>query len=403
MHSRFSLFPLIIFGLLLLLGGYAWLGIGSQPVQNLSFISFIEYTFIGLFALATISLLIISLANRKMSKAIRNFFFAFVFIHLFTVIVFDTFLLLDDLVRGMRWLFMQSPVERHFIPVYLGLILAPIPGILFLLGMIIGPYRYRIIPVQVDIQSLPVAFDGFRIIQISDIHAGSLYNKKAVARGIKMINDLDPDLILFTGDLVNDEAFELTPFQDLFATLTARHGVYSILGNHDYGDYVTWPNAEMKKANLEELKEKQHQMGWKLLLNEHVYLEEGTDKMALIGVENWGKGFGNKGDLKKAVEGCDASTKILMSHDPTHWDEVVTPLFPDIDLTLSGHTHGAQMGIEWGRIKWSPIKLRYKKWAGLYHKNGQQLYINRGFGFLGYPGRLGIWPEITEINLRKKQ
>ena len=250
MHSRFSLFPLIIFGLLLLLGGYAWLGIGSQPVQNLSFTSFIEYTFIGLSVLAAVSLFVISLANRRMSKAIRNFFFAFVFIHLFTVIVFDIFLLLDDLVRGMRWLFMQSPVERHFIPVYLGLILAPIPGILFLLGMIIGPYRYRIIPVQVDIQSLPGAFDGFRIIQISDIHAGSLYNKKAVARGIKMINDLDPDLILFTGDLVNDEAYEITPFQDLFATLTARHGVYSILGNHDYGDYVTWPNAEMKKANL---------------------------------------------------------------------------------------------------------------------------------------------------------
>ena len=402
MHSRFTLFPLFIFGFLMILEIYAWFGLQSQPVQSLGFSSGVEYLFAGLFGVAVMSLLVITLANRRMSKAIRNFFFAFVFINLFTVLVFDLFLLIDDVIRGVRWIFVQSTVERHFIIVYFGLIAAVIPGLLFILGMILGPYRYRVIPIEVRIKNLPDSFDGFRMAQISDVHAGSLYNKKAVKRGVKMINDLQPDLIVFTGDLVNDEAHELAPFQSIFASLQAPHGVYSILGNHDYGEYVTWPNAETKQKNLQQLIDMQGEMRWNLLLNEHVYIRNGEDQIALIGVENWGKGFGEKGDLQKAYEGCHADTKILLSHDPTHWDEVVRPNYPDIDLTLSGHTHGAQMGIEWGKIRWSPIKLRYKKWAGLYQNNGQQLYINRGFGFLGYPGRLGIWPEITEITLRKK-
>jgi predicted MPP superfamily phosphohydrolase len=240
---------------------------------------------------------------------------------------------------------------------------------------------------------------GLKIIQISDIHAGSFYDKEAVNKGIDLLLAQKPDLIFFTGDLVNDSATEMKDYMDVFSRLKAPLGVFSILGNHDYGDYHQWENEEAKAANLMRLKEIHAELGWRLLLDEHVYLQKGEDKIALIGVQNWGAGFHQIGDLKKAYEGCESPVKLLLSHDPTHWEEEVSKIYPSIDITFSGHTHGAQMGVETGGFKWSPVRMRYNKWAGLYSENNQYLYVNRGYGFIGYPGRIGIWPEITVMTL----
>jgi predicted MPP superfamily phosphohydrolase len=214
-----------------------------------------------------------------------------------------------------------------------------------------------------------------------------------------MIIDQKPDVVFFTGDIVNERAVEMEAYYEVFDKITAPMGVYSILGNHDYGDYYQWESDEAREKNFEAVKNIHQKLGWKLLLDEHIYLEQGDEKIAILGVENWGSGFHKIGDLAKAYNQCKSDFKILLSHDPTHWDEEVTKSYLDIDLTLSGHTHGAQMGIETHNFKWSPIQLRYSRWAGLYNKGEQYLYINRGFGFLGYPGRIGIWPEITVLQL----
>ncbi len=273
----------------------------------------------------------------------------------------------------------------------------------FLYG-ITNRYRYRVHRIQLKFPDLPAAFKGMRIVQISDIHSGSFDNRKAVEHGAQMVIDEKPDLLLFTGDLVNNKADEIQPYTDVFSKLTAPLGVYSTLGNHDYGDYVTWPSKEAKIKNLDWLKATHAKMGWRLLMNEHVVLERGGDKIALVGIENWGAkaGFPKYGDMKAAYAGLPEKQipfKILLSHDPSHWDAQVRPEYSDIQLTLSGHTHGMQMGIEIPGFKWSPSQYIYKEWAGLYREGKQYLYVNRGFGFLGYPGRLGILPEITVIDL----
>lgn len=273
----------------------------------------------------------------------------------------------------------------------------------FLYG-ITNRYNYQVRRVKLKFDNLPNAFKGTRIVQISDIHSGSFDNHEAVLRGAKKIMDEQPDIIFFTGDLVNDRADEIQPYKDIFSQLKAPLGVYSTLGNHDYGDYAQWPSPEAKVANLEWLKSTHGEMGWKLMMNEHVVLEKGDDKIAIVGIENWGAkaGFPKYGDMSKAYQGLDEKNipfKILLSHDPSHWDNEVQQKYPDIDLTLSGHTHGMQFGIEIPGFKWSPVKYVYKNWAGLYQKGKQHLYVNRGFGFLGYPGRLGILPEITVIEL----
>ncbi|WP_233559752.1 metallophosphoesterase [Taibaiella sp. KBW10] len=263
-------------------------------------------------------------------------------------------------------------------------------------------YRYHIKKIKLSIAGLPDALKGFKIAQISDVHSGSFDNKAAVAHGVDLILEQQPDLVLFTGDLVNDRASELEPYLDVFSKLTAPLGVYSTLGNHDYGDYVTWNSDAEKKANLDQLKAYHKQMGWNLMMNEHVVLEKGGAAFALLGVENWSAKdrFPKHGLLKKAYEGLEArqtAFKVLMSHDPSHWDAQVKQMYPDINLTLSGHTHGMQFGIELPWMKWSPVQYMYKQWAGLYTDQDQHLYVNRGFGFLGYQGRLGILPEITII------
>lgn len=263
-------------------------------------------------------------------------------------------------------------------------------------------YKYKLEKVKLHFENLPLAFKGLKIIHISDIHSGSLQDKQAVEKGVYKIMQQKPDLILFTGDLVNNEAVEMDELASVFSTLKAPMGVFSILGNHDYGDYKQWGSAEKKAANLSTLKEVHRNMGWRLLLNEHVVLEKEKQTIALIGVENWGaKGnFSKYGDLKKAYTGSDEhSFKLLMSHDPSHWEAEVCKSFSDIDLMLSGHTHGMQFGVEIPGFRWSPVQYMYKQWAGLYKYKHQKLYVNRGFGFLGYPGRVGILPEITLIEL----
>ena len=264
-------------------------------------------------------------------------------------------------------------------------------------------YRYQVKRVKVKLKNLPEEFKGMRIAQISDVHSGSFDNPEAVSEGVAAIMQEKPDLILFTGDLVNDRATEIVPYKEVFNKLSAPLGVFSVLGNHDYGDYVTWSSEEEKKENLDQLKQHHAEMGWRLLVNEHVLLERDDKQIALIGIENWGaRGFTKYGDMKKAVAGLDEKevpAKILMSHDPSHWDAEVRKEYKDIDLTLAGHTHGMQFGIEIPGLKWSPVQYVYKRWAGLYREQDQYLYVNRGYGFIGYQGRLGILPEITLIEL----
>lgn len=263
-------------------------------------------------------------------------------------------------------------------------------------------YRYRIEKATIQSDKIPAAFKGLKIVQISDIHSGSLDDVEAVKKGIQKINDLQPDVIFFTGDLVNNMAKEMEDKIAVFSSLKAPLGVFSILGNHDYGDYVSWPSADAKKENLDKLKSIHAAMGWRLLLNEHVSLEKDGASIGLIGIENWGAraNFAKYGDLKKAYQGADQYPfKILLSHDPSHWDAEVCKHYGDIDLMLSGHTHGMQFGVEIPGFRWSPVQYVYKQWGGLYKKGDQHLYVNRGFGFLGYPGRVGILPEITLIEL----
>jgi len=264
-------------------------------------------------------------------------------------------------------------------------------------------YNYQINRIKLSYKNLPASFKGFKILHISDIHSGSLQNKKAVLHGVQEILNEKADIILFTGDLVNDMATEMNELKNVFDKLTAPYGVFSTLGNHDYGDYVQWPiNGISKAQNLENLKQVHASMGWRLLMNEHVVLERNGQKIALLGIENWSaKGrFPKYGKMKEAYAGTEQYPfKILMSHDPSHWDAEIIPEYKDIDLMLSGHTHGMQFGVELPGFKWSPVQYMYKQWAGLYENEKQKLYVNRGFGFIGYPGRVGILPEITVIEL----
>ena len=264
-------------------------------------------------------------------------------------------------------------------------------------------HHYKIHRTTISFSDLPEAFDGFTITQLSDIHAGSFTSTKGVQKGVSLVNEQKSDIIIFTGDLVNNKADEMEPWIDTFAQLNARYGMFSILGNHDYGDYVTWESKEAKAQNLERLKEIHQEMGFRLLLNESVSIQKEEDSIGIIGVENWGKGnFHRYGDLDKAITGVlNEPFKVLMSHDPSHWDVVVADYNPLVHLTLSGHTHGMQFGFEFMGIKWSPSKYIYQRWAGLYESYGRYLYVNRGFGFLGLKGRLGVWAEISVITLKR--
>jgi len=270
-------------------------------------------------------------------------------------------------------------------------------------GMLKGKYDFRLHKQTLFFDDLPEAFDGFTITQISDIHSGSFDNTEAVQRGIDLAKAQKSDLFVFTGDLVNDAAYEIEPYLSHFSQLKAPYGQFSILGNHDYGDYIEWNSDAEKAANLEKLKQHHKTLGYRLLLDENLALEKDGQKISLIGVQNWGRGFIQIGDLDKALKGVpEDAFKILLSHDPTHWEEKVRFHPTTIHLTLAGHTHGAQFGVEAAGLRWSPVQYRYLDWAGLANEKNRYLYVNRGFGFLAFSGRLGIWPEVTVITLRKK-
>ncbi|MBN8835838.1 MAG: metallophosphoesterase [Sphingobacteriia bacterium] len=350
----------------------------------------------------------------QVSKIFRNYVFAIIAGLFFAKLIGSVFFVIDDLRRLFMWIGSKifpdtgahfadegGSISRSVFFSWLGLGLG---GTLFstLLYGFSNKYHYELRKVKLAFNNLPAGFKGLKIVHISDIHSGSFQNKKAVQHGVDMIMQQKADLILFTGDLVNDRHEEMNDYMGIFNQLSAPMGVFSTLGNHDYGDYVSWPSAEAKRKNLEELKKVHARLGWRLLMNEHIPLSKGDDKIALIGIENWGaKGrFPKYGKMNEAYPGAEQYPfKILLSHDPSHWDAEVKPKYPDIDLMLSGHTHGFQFGIENPYFKWSPVQWMYKQWAGLYEDGSQKLYVNRGFGFIGYPGRVGILPEITVIEL----
>lgn len=294
------------------------------------------------------------------------------------------------------------PERREFVSkIALGLAAIPFTSVLY--GMIRGKYNYQVISHTLYFDDLPDAFNGFKLTHISDIHSGSFDNPAKISYGIDLINEQESDVILFTGDIVNNTADEMDSWMPYFKKLTAKYGKYSVLGNHDYGEYVRWKTVEEKAQNFQAIKDIHPKIGFNLLLNDSVYLEKENQKIALVGVENWGTRFKKAGDLKIASSKIKKEDfKILMSHDPSHWNSEVKNHHYEYHLTLSGHTHGMQFGIEIPGIKWSPIQYMYKQWAGVYKEFGHYINVNRGFGFIAFPGRVGIWPEITVITLKKK-
>jgi hypothetical protein len=337
------------------------------------------------------------------------------FIFIITNVILAAFFLIDDIARLLQWIFMETgaaikgsgeevsmPGRRKFIG-QMGLMVAAIPFGAAVYGILKGKYDYSLHKHTLQFSDLPEAFDGLKIVQISDIHAGSLDLESGVEHGLQLIMEQKPDLILFTGDLVNNLAVEAEPFIEMFKGLSAPLGKYSVLGNHDYGHYYPFESKEAMHANHQQVRVQNARMGFQLLNNQHVKLKKDGQEIVLAGVENWGiPPFPQYGDLNQAFAGLDdGEFTILMSHDPSHWDAQVKGHRKHVHLQLSGHTHGAQFGIEIPGIKWSPAKWKYKQWGGMYSEGNQHLNVNRGFGFIGFPGRVGIWPEITVIELKK--
>jgi predicted MPP superfamily phosphohydrolase len=324
-------------------------------------------------------------------------------------------LLIDDIFRAGQWVFYKifpsrieesvakEGITRSEFMSKAALIAVAVPMATFSFGIASGAHNYRLRKRTIYLPNLPRQFDGITIGQLSDIHSGSFFSRKGVKKGIDLLLGEKPDVVFFTGDLVNDEAIELTEYKDLFSKVKAPLGVFSTLGNHDYGEYRAWSSIEQKKQNLDNLIRSHKEMGWDILMNENRALKVDGEEIAIIGVENWGAGrFSKHGDLEKAYQGAgDKPVKLLLSHDPSHWDAQIRPNFGDIDVTFAGHTHGFQFGVEIGNFRWSPSKYMYKQWADLHQEGNQYLYVNRGFGFLGYPGRIGILPEVTVIELKK--
>jgi predicted MPP superfamily phosphohydrolase len=338
------------------------------------------------------------------------------FLALFTPkILLIIFMFGEDIFRAVAGIFsklgvvsntndIHIPSRRKFIST-IALGIAAIPFTSLLYGMYQGKYNYKVLKYVLEFDDLPEGFDGYTITQISDIHSGSFTNSEKIKYAVDLVNEQKSDVVMFTGDLVNNVAEEMDAYKSIFSSIQAKDGVFSVLGNHDYGDYVQWESNEAKDANLRALKTVQKEMGWKLLLNEHHFIERNNERLAIVGVENWGEnGFKKAGDLDLACNKVvKEDFKILMSHDPSHWQSEVKNDDRNFQLTLSGHTHGMQFGIEIpGWIKWSPVKYRYENWAGIYEEFGRYINVNRGFGYLGYPGRVGIWPEISVIELKKK-
>lgn len=344
--------------------------------------------------------------SEKITSYTGNFLFGLAFTIFITKLTFVIFALLgESLNYFLSFLIKGNPVlNSNQIKIIVTLI-ASLPFFAFLYGITKGKYSYKVIRETLYFTDLPKEFDGYKVLQISDIHAGSLDSKKQVQKGINLINKQSPDLVLFTGDLVNNYASEIKPFIPIFKQIKAKDGKFSITGNHDYADYVRWDSKQLKEDNFKQLISYHGEMDFTILMNEHVKIKREKEEIAIVGIENWGMPpFPQFGDLKKATENLEDKTfKLLLSHDPSHWDEEVVEYPKNFNLTLSGHTHGMQFGFDIKNlIKWSPVKYKYPKWAGLYERDNQYLYVNKGFGFLGFPGRVGMWPEITVFELKSK-
>ncbi len=417
---RNSRFWWILIGLMILLDLYCFQAVKlvSQSASHRTRL-IIYSSYWGISVLAIVVLLVLPYLHfQHQARLTRTTIFALIIGLFLAKLVAAVFFLVDDIRRGIQWiagkLFFQNTegetimrggreegISRSAFLSWTGMIFG---GGLFA-TLIYGfgnKYKYQVKKIPLEFSNLPSAFNGLKVLQLSDIHSGSFTDKAAVMRGVEKAMAQQPDLILFTGDLVNNVADEMDDYMDIFSRLHAPMGVYSTLGNHDYGDYVNWDSPEAKAANLEKLKLVHAALGWKLLMNEHVVLERDGQQIALLGIENWSAKarFPKYGDLKKAYAGAaDYPFKILMSHDPSHWDAQVRPDYADIDLMLAGHTHGMQFGVEIPGFKWSPVQYVYKQWAGLYETERQKLYVNRGYGFIGYPGRVGILPEITVFEM----
>jgi hypothetical protein len=387
---------------------------GYQAIKTVTKLNWLHYLFIIIAILVAGNFIYqfsIGSEGRVLNPA-KSYAFGILLAFMSINVVLVPILIGEDIIRVFLGLYdklfatketFYLPSRRKFIStVALGLAAIPFTSLLY--GMYKGKYRFRVLDYVLHFEDLPEAFDGYKITQISDIHSGSFDNRKKIEYGVNLINKQQSDVIMFTGDLVNNKTTEMIPWKDLFGSLKAKDGVFSVLGNHDYGDYIDWDSDLEKAKNLDDLKALQKEMGYNLLLNESHFLERNGQRIAVLGVENWGKGvFKKAGDLKKAASLVKPEDfKILLSHDPSHWEAEVVNDDYHYHLTLSGHTHGMQFGIEIpGWVKWSPVKWRYKQWAGIYEELGQYINVNRGFGYLGYPGRVGIWPEITVITLKK--
>ena len=414
---RSPTFILIFLAIMILLDTYVFQAIkmvSSSASPKTKTIIYTIYWAISI--LAIIGFLIFVLTDPDfLPKKLRTYLFATIVGLFIGKLISVIFFLVDDIRRLIQWvtgkLFFRNTegeqltedgISRSAFLSWLGLAAG---GTLF--GTLVygfsNKYNYEVRKIKMSFDNLPASFKGLKIVHISDIHSGSFTNKAAVARGVKKIMDAQPDLILFSGDLVNDRATEMKDYMDLFSKMKAPMGVYSTFGNHDYGDYVSWPHEGVSKnQNLINLAKVHADLGWRLLMNEHVVLEKNGEQIALIGIENWSNKarFPKHGRMDLAYPGAEKYPfKILMSHDPSHWHAQVIPQYADVDLTLSGHTHGMQFGVEIPGFHWSPVQYVYKEWAGLYEAGKQKLYVNRGFGFIGYPGRVGILPEITVIEL----
>jgi predicted MPP superfamily phosphohydrolase len=403
---------------LLLMDVYLWRSV-RRSISSLR--PLFRYAVVTLYWLPAFTLMVLVVFGMFFSFLQWNLFLrtqllSLFFITFFAKIIPVLFLLAADGERLLRWSLLKIKgkmaaftMRRHGM-MMAGWILGTLIWLVLLSGMIVWVFDFKVRTVEVPMNDLPQSFNGFRIVQLSDIHLGSWTSKSKLEEAVALVNSLNPDIILFTGDMFNYATADGEGFQPVLEKLKARHGVFSILGNHDYGDYVNWPGESAKQKNMEQLFTWYKQLGWHLLINESVVLHEGPDSIALIGVENWGaeKRFQKRADLAKALAGVnDVPCKILLSHDPTHWDKIISKTYPGIGLTLAGHTHGGQFGIETEGIRWSPVAWVYEHWGGLYKNSHQDtgsdqyLYVNRGLGTVGYSGRVGIRPEISVILLRQ--
>lgn len=407
--------PYVFFLIFISIDLYVWQGLKFLlKKSSLKKYNTLKYIYWGYNILIYIMFVAGKFVTVRPTSQIGKFVGAFVLFILVSKVLYVLFLLIDDLQRLIRFIVYsikdksksetttEHGISRLKFLHYMGLGLGGLFISSAIWGIFKGAHNYVVRKRTIKIDGLPESFKGLKIVQISDIHSGSFWNREAVIKGIDLINQQNADMVFFTGDLVNDTSKEIEPWIDVFNKIQAPMGVYSTLGNHDYGDYVIWDSEEAKKKNLQDIIQHHKTLGWDLLMDEHRIIEKNGEKIAILGIQNWsnlGK-FPKYGDLEKAYKGTEnIPVKLLLSHDPTHWRQQVLNHKPDIKVSFAGHTHGMQFGVDTAFYRWSPAKYIYPEWMDLYSENDQHLYVNRGFGYLGYPGRMGIYPEITVVTL----